>query len=314
MNTACTIINADYLPLARALHHSLQRHLPGSPLHVLVVDHPVKSDDPALIIHSLEELSASPFFHGLEKKYAHSNPDSFRWALKPVFIGHLLNAGFEKVLYMDSDIYFINNYDFIFSELDTHDILLTPHWANIDPTQNEDSLLSVLKGGLFNAGFIGANRQGSEAMSWWAGLCHYKTEQDRELGLYDDQKYLDILAVHFEKAAILRHRGCNLASWNIDTSKREMVNGKLKINKSYEPVFIHFAKDTIVNIMNRNDALLRPYLDEYINFLLLQKFDLLENLEEYEPAKYNSIAYKLKHQSRVRTRLKRFFFKLAEKL
>ncbi len=35
-------------------------------------------------------------------------------------------------------------------------------------------------------------------MNWWAGMCHYKTEDRKELGLFVDQKYLDILPVQFE--------------------------------------------------------------------------------------------------------------------
>ncbi|MBK9568927.1 MAG: hypothetical protein IPO53_02665 [Chitinophagaceae bacterium] len=100
----------------------------------------------------------------------------------------------------------------------------------------------------------------------------------------------------------------------MDTSKREMIDGKLLINKIYEPVFIHFTKDTITNILNRNDALLKPYLDEYIKALQDDNFDLMKNLEELNPAKFDSRMYSIKHKLRIRTRLKRFLFRLAEKL
>lgn len=314
MNVVCTIVSADYLPLAQALHSSLQKYQPAVPLHVLVTDENLDDTSGTFVIHTLDELAGSPFFNDIEKKYAHANPHSFRWALKPIFIGYLLDHVADKVLFADADIYFINNYGFLFDELDKYDVLLTPHWANLDPTHNDDSLVSVMKGGLFNAGFIGANKKGAAAMAWWAGLCHYKTEENRELGLFYDQKYLDVLPVQFERTGIIRHRGTNLASWNIDSSKREMINGNLMINQKFEPVFIHFAKDTIVNILNRNDALLKPYLDEYIKELEKYNFRLLDNLDNYDPLKYNSLGYKLKHQLRIRTRLKRFFFKLAEKL
>ena len=176
MNVLCTIVDAEYLPLAKALHASLLKYKPGSALHVLVTDRKIESNTPGFITHSLEELSASPFFKGIEKKYAHTNPHSFRWALKPVFMGHLLETIADKIIFADADIYFINDYQFIFDELDHYHVLLTPHWANLDPTDNEDSLLAVMKGGLFNAGFIGASKKGREALSWWAGLCYYKTE------------------------------------------------------------------------------------------------------------------------------------------
>ena len=314
MQTVCTIITADYLPLAKVLHASLQKHLPGTSLQVLVVDKNNYTSTDSLIIHSIDSLANSAYFAGIQKKYGQTNADYFRWALKPVFIGYLLEKGFTKVLFADPDLYFVSNFEFLFAELDKSNVLLTPHWANIDPVDNEDSLLAVLKGGLYNAGFIGVNKNGADAMTWWAGLCHYKTEDLTGLGLFVDQKYLDILPVQFENVQVIKHRGCNLASWNIDTSKREVVNGKLLINKTFEPVFIHFAKDTIVNIINRNDELLKPYLDEYIDALQGENFDLLKNLTNFDPTKYSSPLYKLKYRLRLRTRLKRFFFKSAEKL
>lgn len=314
MTTCCTIITKSYLPLAKVLYASLNIQNPDIILHVLVVDDEVKQAGGNMKMLSLYDLSGSPFFKDIEKKYAHTNADQFRWALKPLLIGHLLLQGYEKVILMDPDLYFVNRFDWLFDLLDTHSILLTPHWADLDIINSEDSVLSVLRNGLFNAGFVAASKKGLPAINWWAGMCHYKTEKRPELGIYDDQKYLDMLPVQFEHVHVLKHQGCNLASWNIQTCKRELVDGKLMINKQFEPVFIHFAKDTIANILNRNDALLKPYLDEYIQLLAENGFDLLKNLDDLSPARYSSGFYKLKHSLRLRTRLKRFLYKLAEKL
>lgn len=312
MNTFCTIITADYLPLAKVLLASLKQY--GSTgLQVLVVDEgPAANDQPGILYP--KHLDYAPFFKDIQQKYAHTNKDNFRWALKPVLIGHLLEIGFEKVIFLDPDLFFVNKYDFLFEMLDKHSILLTPHWADLDVINSEESVLSVLRNGLFNAGFVAASRKGLPAIQWWAGMCHYKIERRQELGIYDDQKYLDMLPVQFEEVLILKHQGCNLASWNIHTCKRQMLNGQLRINGKYEPVFIHFAKDTIANILNRNDALLQPYLDQYMALLSAEGFDLLKNIENYSPGQYESVIYRVKHRTRLRTRIKRFLYKLAEKL
>lgn len=314
MTTCCTIITKNYLPLASVLQASLNRYSAGISLHVLVVDNDKTEIKANFKIISKTELAARSFFRDIEKKYAHTNLDIFRWALKPVLIGHLLQQGFEKVIFLDPDLYFTSNFNFTLKLLDNHSILLTPHWADLDIINSEDSVLSVMRNGLFNAGFVAASQKGLPAINWWAGMCHYKMERRQDLGIYDDQKYLDILPVQFDDVHILKHKGYNLASWNIKTCKREMVNGRLLINKQFEPVFIHFAKDTIVNILNRNDELLRPYLDEYIQQLAENGFDLLKSLDNFSPAEYDSSLYKLKHKLRLRTRLKRILFKLAEKL
>ncbi|MEO7923154.1 MAG: hypothetical protein ABIR30_05705 [Chitinophagaceae bacterium] len=311
MQTFCTIVTADHIPFAKALYSSLQQYHPGSGLQVLVVDGEPGNSHDQLVFLTLEDMSQNSFFSNIRQKYAHTNADIFRWALKPVLIGQLLEKGFSKVIFADPDLYFVNKFDFLFGLLDTYGILLTPHWADLDVIKSEDSVLSVLRNGLFNAGFVGASLAGLPAIQWWAGMCHYKMERRQDLGIYDDQKYLDILPVQFENVHILKHQGCNIASWNIHSCKREMIDGNLLINKKYEPVFIHFAKETIANILNRNDALLRPYLDQYSAVLQKEGVDLLK---ESDHAKFDSSMYSVKHKLRLRTRIKRFFFLLAEKL
>lgn len=311
-NTFCTIITVDYLPVAKVLKASLLQH-GNTNIFILIVDadQTLNAEDNIL---SLSDLFESHYFKLIYKKYAHTNKDVLRWALKPVLIGHLLEKGYEKVIFLDPDTYFVNKYDFLFELLNTHSILLTPHWANLDIIGSENSVIPVLQNGLFNAGFIAANQKGLLAIEWWAGMCHFKMEKKPEIGIYDDQKYLDLLSVQFNDVYILKHQGCNLASWNIQSCRREIINGRLVINKLFEPVFIHFAKDTIINILNKNDQLLKLYLDEYIKALQNENFDLLKRLDKVNIQNYNSIQYSVKHKLRLRTRLKRFLFKLAEKL
>ena len=314
MQTFCTIITADYLPFAKVLHASLEKNMPGTSLQVLVVDKNDFTSSQNFIIHSIDSVITSPVAKGIFKKYAHTNPSQFRWALKPVFISHLLQNGFNKVIFTDADIYFVNNFNFLLEELDVNQVLLTPHWADLDPFKNEGSLTDLLLGGLYNAGFIGVNIKGSEAINWWAEMCHFKTEEKPEMGLFFDQKYLNILPVQFPDIKILKHQGCNLASWNVETCKREIINGKLLINQQFEPIFIHFNRETIVNILNRNDKLLYPFLEEYIQLFNTEGFDLRNNYKTLDFSKFNSPFLKLKYKLLLRTRFKRFLFKLAERL
>ncbi len=318
MNSFCTIIDSNYIAFANVLYSSITEFDKEIKFNVLVTD-AERANFPAVLnnniqFYSVSELGDTAYARDIYNKYVATNSDHLRWALKPVFIGYLLENNFDKVIFLDPDIFFIGNYDFILNQLDYSSVLLTPHWNNINPLEFEDGLFSIMRNGMFNAGFIGAAKNGIPAMKWWAGMCHYKMDRQVELGIYDDQKYLDLLPVEFPGSGILRHQGCNLASWNIDTCKREIINGKLMINKIYEPVFIHFAKDTITNILNRNDELLKPYLDEYIQALQNENFDLLKNLDNLDHAKFNSSLYSIKHKLRLRTRLKRFLFRLAEKL
>jgi hypothetical protein len=314
MKTFCTIITADYLPFAKVLHTSIKKYVPDISLQVLVVGETNFQSSENFFIYTTDAVITSPVAKGIFKKYAHTNPSQFRWALKPVFISYLLEKGFDKVIFTDADIYFVNHFNFLFEELDKYNILLTPHWANLDPFENEGSLKDVLHGGLYNAGFVGANQKGKDAMQWWAEMCHYKTEEDQEQGLFFDQKYLTILPVQFNGVKIIKHQGCNLASWNVQTCIREIIDGKLMINGKFEPVFIHFNRETFVNILNRNDKLLHPYMEEYIQLFSHEGFDLRNNFQSLDFSKFNSPFLRLKYKLLLRTRFKRFLFKLAERL
>ncbi len=310
----CTVITENYLPLAEVLHQSLLQQQPGTRLIILVADRPEAPQKGNSDILGLNDLVNAPFFQDIEKKYSQSNKDVFRWALKPVLLGHLLQSGHEKVAYVDPDLFFTGDFSFIETILNDASVVLTPHWADLDLRRNDDSIFSVLRNGIFNAGFIAAGRNGLPAIQWWAGMCHFKMEKKKELGLYDDQRYLDLMQVQFQDVHILRHQGCNLAAWNIHSCKRKIRNGQLLINGQYHPVFIHFTRDTINNILEKNDELLRPYLDDYMKQLSAKGFDLPGSLKTVGSPYLDSWFYTVKHKLRLRTRIKKFLFNLAEKL
>lgn len=310
----CTVITENYLPLAQVLHQSLVQQQPGTRLIILVADRQEATQKGNADLLGLNDLVNAPFFREIENKYAHSNKDVLRWALKPVLLGHLLQSGHEKVAYADPDLFFTGDFNFIADLLNEAAVVLTPHWADLDLRRNDDSIFSILRNGIFNAGFVAAGRKGLPAIHWWAGMCHFKMEKKQELGLYDDQRYLDLMQVQFNEVHVLRHQGCNLAAWNIHSCKREMKDGRLLINGQYNPVFIHFTHDTINNILEKNDEPLRPYLDEYMKLLTAKGFNLLGSTESDATAFHNSWLYRIKHQLRLRTRIKNLLFRLAEKL
>ncbi|MBS1654839.1 MAG: hypothetical protein JSU05_08345 [Bacteroidetes bacterium] len=313
MNTFCTIINKAYLPYARVLFNSIASAYPGAILQVLVTDIDetvsIQSKPDGITLLPGEEVLKTEISKKIYQKYAGTNTDHLRWALKPVFLLYLLNKGFDKVIFIDPDMYFTGNSSFLFNELDSHNILLAPHNSIIDPLIYEDGLFAVLRNGLFSGGFVGANQNGKKALTWWAEVCHYKIAESKELGLFVDQKYLDLFPLIDSSTTWLKHPGCNLENINSSTQKRELVNGKVKINKAYDPVFIHFTKDTITNIENGNDAALQPFLAEYKEQLIAEGYD-----KPVAPGIPVSVVYTIKRRLLLRTRLKRFFFRLAEKL
>lgn len=268
----CTICTAHYMDRVFALYYSIQLQQPGTELHVLVVDRTFtdrKQVADYMYLYTRSQITNTPFAEDVFQKYGHQ-PDKLRWSLKPVFTHFAIQHINERIILLDNDICFFDDFKFLFEKLHHSRMLLTPHWRCMNPYEDEHVFSNIFTDGVFNAGFIGANRQATEALEWWAMVCHYKCEKNYEKGLWDDQKYLDMLPARFEGIEVLRHQGCNVASWNVHDCKRTLVNGNVLINHQYPIVFVHFTADTIANVTDDiygGDALLKTYLEKYLALL-----------------------------------------------
>lgn len=270
MSIFCTISTTSHLFKSLALADSLNKF--GYKLCVLVVDAVNTSSFTVPENVSLFDLSIidNPIGLALINKYS-SNKDKLRWALKPVWLSELLNDS-DKVIYIDNDICFYSDPGFLFDELTHHRVLLTPHFYPSNPTKNQNWLEANLRVGLFNAGFFAVNRNATEILAWWAECCMYKLSKSTSRGLFDDQKYLDILPVKFDGVKILKHKGCNLAGWN--ATEYSLVNQPtgLTIEGLTPIVFIHFA-DLSMRLFSNQTSNLFTYYQSYINALRKYKSD-----------------------------------------
>jgi len=190
------------------------------------------------------------------------NYDSVRWSLKSAIAIYLLNNFYDKCIYIDNDIYFVNNADFLIADLDG--VLLTPHFRPLLPSKQpniDNQFLALFQDGFFNAGFIAATKNGLPALNWWNNVVSWNCEKNLYQGLYYDQKYLDIMCLEFSDIVhICKHRGCNIAEWNVSTNIINRVNNKWLINEEYEPIFFHFTNYGIKSSWVNNPMIHEYYL------------------------------------------------------
>jgi len=265
----CTISTLDHMPCVHALHDSLQRCNAGTVLHVFLSD--VPSDcvetiehSPGIRLYGIEDLCRDDVGRKIFEKYHAESMDNFRWSMKPVFLKYLLeHAGCEKLIYVDNDIYFFNEYAFLFDELDVSDVLLTPHWRASDPHEDPVNFFTLYTSGIYNGGFVGVNKNALKVLEWWAGACLYVCEKNEARGQYVDQVHLNLLPIYFDNVKIIKHRGCNVANWNQVECARVEKDGSVLINGKDPVVFIHFTKSTIRGIVKGEDALLAQFLNTY---------------------------------------------------
>jgi len=254
-NAVCTISTISHIFKAYALADSLQEF--GFRLNILLVDcEDVSNINPPIDVklYNLEHLGSEQG-KKLISKYK-GNLDKLRWGLKAVFLECLLKEN-NQVIYVDNDIHFFQSPEVYFKELETQSLLLTPHFYPSAADIHQNWLEANFKVGLYNAGFIAVNINGIEALHWWANCCLYNIKKSYWRGLFDDQKYLDLLPILFEKVKLIKQRGANLAGWNY----------KVLQPKNSEVTFIHFAELT----MREFSHLQNEYYVFYQEYLLILK-------------------------------------------
>ncbi|MCW3116776.1 MAG: glycosyltransferase, partial [Chitinophagaceae bacterium] len=185
---------------------------------------------------------------------------------------------------------------------------------NTNPLENRDSFLSNFTSGVFSAGFFGVNKKGLPALTWWANACHFMMGPHIELGVHDDQRYLDIFPVLFENTKIIRHRGCNVGAWNYGESVRSLVNGQVLIKGSYPVIFIHFDEMLIATILKGHDKYLLPYLERYRKYFEEEGYELSGFIRKLDQQTNAGLLLRMKWKIQFRTRIKKFLYKLAERL
>lgn len=290
VNHLCTISTVSHLYKTFALADSLKQGEEYT-LHVLLVDSDKDYSHENCRFWKLGQLQIDDTIHAITQKYTGSN-DRLRWSLKPAFMKYLMaNLPTDKMIYLDNDLYFYNDYQFLFDLLDEYSFLLTPHYYRNSPKRNQNWFEANFRVGLYNAGFVGANEDAIDTLQWWADCCLYRCSKNAIRGTFDDQKYLDLVPIMNETAHVVRHMGCNVAGWNSEVCSRQNVNGEILIDGKFPVVFIHYNDTTIREIVKGEDSVLQNHYQHYISNLKKYKNDLSENTLVVNPRLSDKLKY-----------------------
>ena len=166
-------------------------------------------------------------------------------AVKAAALSHLLGQpGCTEVLYLDPDIYVYGALTPVWLALEHSSIVLTPHMLSPSRTSEgiRDNEISAMKHGIFNLGFIAvaSGPIGKEFSAWWDSRLRDFCLDAPGDGLFTDQRWIDHVPVFFEGVHILRHEGCNVASWNLGERDITERDGKIWVGR-VPLVFWHFS-------------------------------------------------------------------------
>ena len=140
-------------------------------------------------------------------------------AVKGPCLSLMLRDGVDKVIYLDPDTVLFGRLDEVLELLDAHSAVLTPHLVTPEVQRHAimDNEIGALKYGIFNLGFVAVSNTpaGCSFADWWRDRLLEFCFDDPAMGLFTDQKWCNHAPVFFPELAILRHKGYNVASWNL---------------------------------------------------------------------------------------------------
>lgn len=235
--TAC---NVAYIDKALALAESLYEH-DGVRLKICLFDRkrPLALAGSKAEVIWVEDLGLSTIYN-LAFKY---DVTEFSTSLKPYITLKLLE-NYERVIYLDPDILTYGSLAPILRDLDSHPIVLTPHYMTPHADSLPDGDVAMLRFGSFNLGFYAVKRdeQALAFLRWWSDRCIRFCYFEAQFGFSTDQKWVSIAPCFFKDLYISFDPGYNAAFWNShERSFTRGADGRWIVNGKHPLVFFHFS-------------------------------------------------------------------------
>jgi hypothetical protein len=208
-----TIIAKNYLPYARVLMRSVAQQHAGWRRIVVLADlvggyfDPGQEDFEIVLTQDLP-IPSSRWFHF---KYTILELST---AVKPYAFEHLFGTGaFDRIVYLDPDIRVYSPLHAITEALRTADVVLTPHLTRPLEDDRRPAEIDILRSGAYNLGFIGVAQslESKTFLAWWRQRLYDHCVVDLPRGLFVDQRWIDLAPGMFERVAIVRDAGYNVA-------------------------------------------------------------------------------------------------------
>lgn len=233
----CTLFDRNYLYKGLALHGSLMQHCREFTLWILCMDQTTyellgRMDLPKVNLISLAEFENSE----LKKAKADRTAGEYAWTCASNFCRFMLEKySLLSITYLDSDLYFFNDPQEIFDEIQDASIAIIEHrysegYKHLEPLS-----------GRFNVGWVTFrnNQAGREAAWWWSDRvlewC-YNRYEDGKIG---DQMYLNDWPDRFKDLRIIRHKGADVAPWNVENYRLSQVGKSVYVDEQ-KLIFYHF--------------------------------------------------------------------------
>ncbi len=218
-----TVADNQHVPQARTLLDTVARFLPDAQRFLVLADepHPLVTYPAGCEVVPACALDI-PDFLGFAFRY---DPVEFAAALKPFAFLHLLRTrSCTHCVYLDPDVELFSPLPAVMEALAADaPFVLTPHV--LAPAEDADGPgdVTFMRDGAFNLGFLGvsATPAALDLLAWWSRWTRRNGVNDRPIGLYLDQRFIDLVPGFASGVRILHDPTLNVAHWNL--SQRAFV-------------------------------------------------------------------------------------------
>lgn len=213
-----TIITKSYLAEARTLGQSIALYHPESSFYIFLADEPDGFFDPACEQFTIIDLAKLPHQDLVNRMKFYYAPFEFCNAIRPLAHEYILEqTDFKVWMYLDSDILVTNSLEPFIDNIRKFSIVLTPHRLDtVLPNIADPHDMLLLQYGIYNSGMIGLQRtETTELFLDWFRERLYKYCFSNERLMHVDQKWLDLVPGFFNGTCVTKHRGLNVAYWNL---------------------------------------------------------------------------------------------------
>ena len=176
------------------------------------------------------------------KAFNYFNPLELSCLAKYLGVEYVLESDttVDICVYSDADILFTSDPSSYLESMTEGSILLTPHQfgPSTDVAEQE-----YLRYGWINAGFFAVKKgvKLQEILSWLINRIARRGFLAPTIGLFVDQVWLSLLPAFFsENVLICRHKGFNVAYWNLHERNLRMILQDIYI-ESDKLIFFHFS-------------------------------------------------------------------------
>jgi hypothetical protein len=236
----CTYFDHRYLSRGLALYSSLIRHCKGTVrLWILCMNDPAYEALQKLALPGIYPIRLSDFERGdaaLAAAKTNRNLIEYYFTSTPSLPLFILreNPSVQVITYLDSDLFFFSDPAVLFEEFGQNSVGIIGH--RFPPALKASEVF-----GLYNVGFLTFRRDdvGLACLNWWRDRCNEWCYDHLDNGRFADQKYLDSWSTLFPRVVELKHKGANLAPWNLANYRITRKDGKVMVDEQ-ELIFFHF--------------------------------------------------------------------------